>query len=116
MKLLLDENIPQLITDHFKKLHIDLKTTQNLDLIQAPDSEIVRKANKSKRTIVTRDLGLIASYPNATKYGLVLIRYKSIVPQPLLTTLSFFISSWDRKSLKDKFILITEEKYEVFKE
>ena len=116
MKLLLDENIPNIIIDYFKTLHLDLKTTQDLSLIQAPDSEIVRRANKTKRTIVTRDLGIIASYPDATRYGLILIRYKGVVPQVLLTTLSVFISSWKKKSLKDRFIMVTQEKYEVFKE
>lgn len=115
MRLLLDENIPKIIVDHLKTLHIDLRTAQDLNLKQAPDSEILRRSNRAKRIIVTRDLGLISSYPNATKYGLILIRYKGLVSKILLSVLTDFISYWKKKSLKDKSVVIDEEKYEVFK-
>lgn len=77
MRLLFDENVPKLVVDHFRHLSIDLKTVNELNLISHPDSEIVRRSNKLRRTLVTRDLGLIkiTSYSDATKFGLIFIRY-----------------------------------------
>lgn len=116
MKLLLDENVPQLLVDHLKSLHVDLRTVWQLGLAQSPDSEVVRLANGMKRTIVTRDLGLLPALPSATKYGLILIRFKGPVTHTLLAVLTDFISTWQKKSLKDILVVLDEEKYEIFKE
>ena len=117
MRLLFDENVPKLIIDYFRHLKIDLKTVYELNLISFPDSEIVKKANVLRRTIVTRDLGLIkiTSYSDATKFGLILIRHQGPVTAKLLSVISNFVSYIKNKSIKDTLILIAEDKYELFK-
>ena len=117
MKLFLDENVPKIIIDHFRSLHIDLKTVYELQLTQTPDQEIVKKSNTLRRTLVTRDLGLIriTSYKDATRFGLILIRYSGNVPQRLLNVLSEFVRRWKNKTLKDTLVIVSQDKYEVFK-
>lgn len=117
MKLFFDENVPKIIIDHFRSLHIDLKTVYELQLTQTPDQEIVKKSNTLRRTLVTRDLGLIriTSYKDATGFGLILIRYSGNVPQSLLNVLSGFVSHWRNKTLKDTLVIVSQDKYEVFK-
>lgn len=117
MRLLFDENVPKIVVDHFRNLKIDLKTVVELSLSQAPDQEIVKKANKLRRTIVTCDLGLIkiTSYSDATKFGLIQIRYQNRVTAQLLAVVSSFVKDFTKKSLKDTLVVIDEEKYNVFR-
>ncbi|MEK7558752.1 MAG: DUF5615 family PIN-like protein [Patescibacteria group bacterium] len=117
MKLFFDENVPKIIIDHFRSLHIDLKTVYELQLTQAPDQEIVKKSNTLRRTLVTRDLGLIriTSYEDATRFGLILIRYSGNVSQRLLNVFSKFVRHWRNKTLKDTLVILNQDKYEVFK-
>ena len=117
MRLLFDENVPKLIVDYFRYLKIDLKTVYELNLDRSPDAKIVRRSNTLRRTLVTRDLGLIkiTSYSDATKFGLILIRHKDPVTANLLSVISDFVSYVKNKSIKDTLIVIDENKYELFK-
>lgn len=117
MRLLFDENVPKLVVDHFRYLGIDLKTVNELNLISHPDSEIVKRSNKLKRTLVTRDLGLIriTSYSDATKFGLILIRFKGPVTSQLLETITDFVKYVENKSIKDTVIVVSKDQYENFK-
>lgn len=116
MRLLFDENVPKIVVDHFRSLKIDLKTVFELSLTQTPDQEIVGRANKLRRTLVTCDLGLIkiTSYPDATKFGFILIRYRNRVTSELLVVISSFVKDFAKKSLKDTLVIIDEEKYNIF--
>lgn len=117
MRLLFDENVPKLVVDHFRYLGIDLKTVNELNLTSYPDSEIVRRSNKLRRTLVTRDLGLIkiTSYSDATKFGLILIRFKGPVTSQLLETITDFVKHVENKSIKDTVIIVSKDQYENFK-
>ena len=117
MRLLFDENVPKLVVDHFRHLGIDLKTVNELDLISHPDSEIVGRSNKLRRTLVTRDPGLIkiTSYSDATKFGLILIRFKGPVTSQLLETLTDFVRHIENKSIKDTVIVISKDQCKKFK-
>lgn len=117
MRLLFDENVPKLVVDHFRYLGIDLKTVNELNLTSHPDSEIVKRSNKLRRTLVTRDLGLIkiTSYSDATRFGLILIRFKGPVTSQLLETITDFVRHVENKSIKDTIIVVRKDQYENFK-
>lgn len=118
MRLLFDENVPKLIVDHFRSLRISLKTIYELNLTHYPDAEVVKKSNSLRRTLVTRDLGLIkiTSYPDATKFGLILIRHNGPVTYSLFQTITDFVKYVGNKSIKDTLTVINENKYEFLKE
>ena len=117
MRLLFDENVPKLIVDYCRDLKINLKTIYELSLNSSPDSEVIRRSNVLKRTLVTRDLGLIKiiSYSDATRFGLILIRFKGPVTAKLLKVIGDLISYVEKKSIRDTLIVVDEDKYELFK-
>lgn len=117
MKLLSDECVPKLVNDFLRSLQIDLKTAQEQDLIQTPDSVVISEALKLKRIILTNDLDFtkLANIPKTTRYGLILIRYKGRITEDLLKVLKAFVKKYKNKNLENTIVVIDSRKFRIRK-
>lgn len=77
LRLLADENVYREIVQRLKTTAFDIWSVQDLGRAQAPDSEIVRIAQKEDRILLTfdRDFGDIRYLPQVAP-GVVLLRFR----------------------------------------
>ena len=115
MKLISDENVPQILNDYNRNSKVDVLTSRELGLASAPDEDYITQAHKLKRTILTGDFGFtkLTNILETTKYGLILLRFKGKIPENLYTVLDIFTTEYRTKSLKGKIIVIDQHKFRV---
>lgn len=115
MKLISDENIPQVLNNYFKDNKVDALTSKELGLTSAPDEDYIFQAQKLHRTVLTGDFGFtkLTNIKDTTKFGLILLRYKGKIPENLYAVLDIFITEYKTKSLNGKIIVIDQHKFRV---
>lgn len=115
MKLISDENVPDIVNNYFKNNKIDVVTPKDLGLISAPDEYYIIQAQKLQRTILTGDLGFtkLTNILETSKYGLILLRYKGKIPEFLFKVIDLFITEHKAKSLKGKIVVIDQHKFRI---
>ena len=80
MKLLLDQGLPRSAADSLRQLGIDAIHVGEIGYSSAEDAEILKKARKEGRTIITLDAGFhtLLAFSGATFPSVVRIRMEGV--------------------------------------
>lgn len=113
MKFLLDENIGKLVTGFLRNKGHDVKSAIE-DLRGFPDQELLQLALEEERILITldQDFGRLIYQTQSPHRGVILLKLRKESQEAIIRILEKVI---DRigEELKDKFIIVTEEKIRI---
>lgn len=97
MKLLLDQGLPRTSAARLRSLRIDAVHTGEIGLATAEDAEILEKARREKRVVVTLDADFHAllALTSATEPSVIRIRIEGLRAQPVTRLLQKILIEWE---------------------
>lgn len=115
MKFILDANVPYSAKKIFRKNDAALHV-RDIDLADATDDEILKRAVASGAVLITRDLDFanIVAYPPETHCGVIALRLPShFTASQIKRVLKQFFSRIDKKSLQAALTIVEAHQYRM---
>jgi predicted nuclease of predicted toxin-antitoxin system len=107
-KFLADENIWPAIIQFLRLKGFDVKDVYDLGLVEAPDTEIMKVAQREERVILTFDkhFANILRYPLDSHYGVIRIRIHPPVFLHITQALEHFLNQFDLTTIHQTLIIV----------
>lgn len=116
-RFLLNANISYETAEFLNSLGHDAKTVAQFDLEQSEDIEIVRKAIKEKRIIITFDLdfGEIFYFSTKEKFWVVVLKLKNQTVESVNKTLNWLLKTkiLEKTGLQNTLMIVQERRVRV---
>lgn len=108
LRLLADENIYQEIVEQLRADGIDVRSVQEFGKAQAPDTEVIRLAQKEDRILLTfdRDFGDIRYLPQLAP-GVVLLRFRQTPIEEITDRVEEVLTDLGERGLRGFLTVIT---------
>jgi len=115
IKFLIDENLPQSLTDFLKKSGFVAKRVSEVNLKGAKDGAIADYALRNKYTIITldKDFGYIYHHIHKGKLTIIIIRVKPPTPTKIIYTTNRMLRKIDLNKHKGRLIITTEKRIRI---
>ena len=109
-KFLADENIAPKVIRALRAEGFQVQDVYELDLVSAPDKEILKIARKENAVILThdKDFGNLIRQPDQLHGGVILLRFRNQSPNNVIKHLIPFLQAIREKNLQYKLIVMRE--------
>lgn len=118
IKFLIDECVLGKTKELLEKLGFSTITLQNLKKLSASNGEVLSLAEKHEAVLITNDLdfGNLILYPLGTRSGIVVLRFRSEIPEDinkLHEVLKRLLSEIKLEELKKALTVVDLNKYRI---
>jgi len=115
MKFLTDQDVYQVTVEFLKGLGYEVETAREAGLACAPDEEILERARKRGRVLVTRDkgFGMLAFVRGEEHVGVILLRMEPATVEAVHQELQRFLKEHEEEDLEGVFVVIEPGRHRV---
>ena len=117
-KFLADESCGLPTINLLRGLGHSVVTAKEVNLGGKPDFDILKRAIKEKRILISEDLdfGNILLYPPSLHHGIILLRFRHRLEADIHATLTRLLNEFKPTELRKTLIIVGADKYRLRKE
>ena len=115
MRFLADQDIYKITIDHLREWGHDLLTAKELGLQQAPDEDLLKRAQAEKRLLLTRDKGFggLVFLNKQLSTGVILLRMTPIVAEEVHHELHRLFEEHGEEELRNVFCVVEPHRHRI---
>jgi len=115
MRLLADQDIYKITIDHLREWGHDLLTAKELGLQQVPDEDLLRRAQKEDRLLLTRDKGFggLVFLNGELSTGVILLRMTPMAAEEVHHELRRLLEEHSKDELRGAFCVVEPHRHRI---
>jgi len=115
MRLLADQDVYRLTIEWLRKEGHDIVTAKELGMQQAVDEELLRKAKRTDRLLLTRDkdFGALVFLYEELSAGVIFLRITPATVEEVHQELGRLLQEHDKEELRDLFCVVQPHRHRI---
>ena len=115
LRLLIDANMPRLITRSLTALGYDVVDIRDVEMPGVADERIFEIAQQEKRVIITRDqdFGNVLLYPPGLHSGIIVLKTHMLSSESIRDLLAGFLAEIKEDEVSGSLIILEKHRYRI---